>query len=137
MKKLFFPLLAVVLLFAGCRKDPDIVNITQVGSEVLSFQYDVRSNQWRLDSDCYVAECTVPEITQNVFNHGAVMVYVWNGDWYALPYVYPFPVDNIIVPENIRFQWNVGVVRLVMQDLDAYAPAAPTDMSFKICVVRN
>ncbi|MBP9990336.1 MAG: membrane lipoprotein lipid attachment site-containing protein [Bacteroidales bacterium] len=138
MKKIIFPLLALVLLATGCRKDPDIINY-YTGSEVRTAYYTVHDNQWMSNGDFYFVDCENPDITRAVLENGAVVACVWNADnWYDLPYVYPMETSaGVVVPENVRFQYREGMVTIVMQDMDGYLPdEVYGDMTFKVSVIR-
>ena len=102
-------------------------------------------------------EKAIPAIDQSVFQNGTVQMYCWNvydnmnnlGAWNTLPFVYPLEIyvtndegntEMIVVPENLRFEWELGKVTIIIQDLDGYDPesmelAGP--ISFKVCVTRN
>ena len=157
MKKcrIILPLLAFAMLFTGCTKE-----IITYGSQISTYRFNVTPSQWKVNqgpnepgSDNYLyCELDVPGIDKQVFDYGTVQAYVWNiydvsnnlGAWNTLPFVYPLEIyDNgeyYVVPENMRFEWEMGKVTLVIQDLDGYDPesmelAGP--ISFKVCVTRN
>ena len=97
----------------------------------------------------------VPAIDDEVFKNGTVQAYVWNvydvsqnlGAWNLLPFVYPLEVylpndqggqDLVMVPENMRFEWEKGAVTLIVQDLDGYRPVEIAEtLSFRISVIKN
>ena len=97
----------------------------------------------------------VPAIDEDVFKNGTVQAYVWNvydvsqnlGAWNLLPFVYPLEVylpndqggqDLVMVPENMRFEWEKGAVTLIVQDLDGYRPVEIAEtLSFRISVIKN
>jgi hypothetical protein len=46
----------------------------------------------------------------------------------------------VIVPENLRFEWVLGKVTFIIQDLDGYDPLALGDgqtLSFKVSISHN
>ena len=72
-------------------------------------------------------------------NNGTVQAFVYNvydqqnnlGAWNTLPFVYPLEVyvpneqggtNLVIVPENLRFEWEQGKVTFIIQDLDGFDP---------------
>lgn len=160
MKKcrIILPLLAVAMLFSGCTKE-----IITYGSQVSTYRYNVTPSQWKVNqganepgSDNYLyCELDVPGIDKQVFDYGTVQAYVWNiydvsnnlGAWNTLPFVYPLELyvpndeggqDLIVVPENMRFEWEMGKVTLIIQDLDGYDPSRIAEtISVKVCVTRN
>lgn len=160
MKKsrIILPLLAFAMLFTGCTKE-----IITYGSQITTYRFNVTPSQWKVNqgnnlpgSENYLyCELDVPGIDENVFNYGTVQAYVWNiydvsnnlGAWNTLPFVYPLelyvPNDEggqslIVVPENMRFEWEKGKVTLIIQDLDGYDPVSLAQtISIKVCVTRN
>lgn len=82
MKKsiLFIALLALVTI--SCKKDK------YGNTDVYSNTYTV---SWTFEDPSYTASMSVSEITQDVLDNGAVMVYMSNnnGGWIALPYTLP------------------------------------------------
>ncbi|MBR3724355.1 MAG: hypothetical protein IKN11_03055 [Bacteroidales bacterium] len=158
LKRMILPLVALAMLASGCTKE-----YVTFGSQLQTFRFNVTPSQWKVNegaalpgSDNYLyCELDVPAIDNEVFDRGTVQAYVWNvydvannlGAWNPLPFVYPLEllVDNdeggqswIIVPENLRFEWEKGRVTLIIQDLDGYDPTSLTQtLSFKICVTRN
>ena len=62
------------------------------------------------------------------------------GSWNPLPYLYPLEIlkaDNTIeiAPENLRFEFEPGVITFVIQDLDGFDPEQITNsMTIKVCV---
>ena len=160
MKKsrIILPLLAMALLFSGCTKE-----IINYGSQVDTYRFNVTPSQWVVNEGANLpgaenylyCELEVPGIDENVFNYGTVQAYVWNiydvannlGAWNTLPFVYPLEIyqpndqggyDLIVVPENMRFEWERGKVTLIIQDLDGYDPTMlESTISVKVCVTRN
>ncbi len=162
LKRLFLPMLTAVLLLSGCTKEY-VTYTSNYGSQIETFRFNVTPSQWKVaqgnnepSSDNYLY-CTldVPAITDRVFDEGTVQAFVWNvydvnqnlGAWNTLPFVYPLELyvtndqgeqEMIIVPENLRFEWEKGTVTLIIQDLDGYDPTQLSEtLSFKICVSSN
>ncbi len=156
MKKLLFPLVALLILATSCTKDT-----YYFGSQVITHTYTVKPTEWMLNSTGNLADGYLfstwenADITPDVFANGTVQAYVYNvydvrnqlGAWNTLPYVYPLALDDVdgngdpivvVVPENIRFEWEQGKVTFIIQDLDGYDPTAMTgNITFKVCVTRN
>lgn len=158
LRKLFLPMLVMMLLATGCTKE-------YFGSQILTYQFNVNPAEWNRNQGPYnpgagnylYCEKSIPAIDKDVFLNGTVQMYCWNvydtqnnlGAWNTLPFVYPLEVtvtnqegeqETIIVPENLRFEWELGKVTIVIQDLDGYDPesmALAGPISFKVCVTRN
>ena len=158
LRKLILPMLAIMLLAAGCTKE-------YYGAQIQTFQFNVNPADWNRNqgpiepgaNNYLYVEKAIPAITQEVFAYGTVQAYCWNvydtqnnlGSWNTLPFVYPLEVyitndegqqELLIVPENLRFEWELGKVTIVIQDLDGYDPesmelAGP--ITFKVCVTSN
>ena len=95
----------------------------------------------------------VADITQEVVDNGTVQAFIYTlydvannlGSWNPLPFVYPLlieekddsgnVVNSFIVAENTRFEYNVGKVTFIIQDLDGINPLdIANEMSIKVCV---
>lgn len=158
--KLILPMLAILMLATGCRKE---VVEQYYGSQVETIQFNITPSEWTRNegenlpgSENYLY-CTkdVNAINNNVFANGTVQAYAWNvydaqhnlGAWNTLPFVYPLEVyvtaedgtvNRVIVPENLRFEWELGKVTFIIQDLDGYDPEDMiSTISIKVCVTKN
>lgn len=156
--KLFFPALAILALAQGCTKEY-ITNYN--GAKVYARDYTVTPQDWTYNyadgnevarDDNYLwAEFDNPDITQNVVDNGTVQAFIYTevGDiktWNPLPFVYPLHIvktdkttgtviDDYIIGENTRFDYNVGKVTFIIQDLDGINPEEIVNsMSIKVCV---
>ena len=160
LKKLILPLLAIFMLATGCTKE-EIHNY--YGAQVETYQFNITPAEWyrnegeNLPGANNYLYCTkeLKAINNEVFNNGTVQAYAWNiydpahnlGAWNLLPFVYPLEVyvtndDNtvsrVIVPENLRFEWEKGQITFIIQDLDGFDPEDMiSTISFKVCVTRN
>ena len=158
LTKLFIPLVAVLLLATGCTKE-------YYGAQIQTFQFNVNPADWVRNegpnlpgaNNYLYCEKAIPAITEDVFQYGTVQMYCWNvydtqndlGAWNTLPFVYPLEVyvtdengetEMIVVPENLRFEWERGKVTIIIQDLDGYDPESmefASPISFKVCVTKN
>lgn len=155
--RLFLPMLALMMLATGCTKEY-IMN----GAQIQTVQFNITPSEWmRNEGDLPGTNnylyCTkdIDFITEDVFNFGTVQAYAWNvydaqhnlGAWNTLPFVYPLEVyvtndDNttslVIVPENLRFEWELGKVTFIIQDLDGYDPEdMVSTISIKVNVTSN
>lgn len=156
LKKLILPMLMLVLLATGCTKE-------YIGSQIETYQFNITPAEWHrnegnnLPGANNYLYCTkeISAIDQNVFYYGTVQGYVWNvydqqhnlGAWNTMPFVYPLEVyvpndnggtDLVIVPENLRFEWEKGQVTFIIQDLDGFDPEdMVSTISVKVCITRN
>ena len=156
--KLIMPMLAVLMLAAGCTKE-------YYGSQIQTYQFNVNPADWVRNegqnlpgaNNYLYCEKAIPAINQDVFQNGTVQMYCWNiydsqnnlGAWNTLPFVYPLEVYKpdyeggtvpLIVPENLRFEWELGKVTIIIQDLNGDDPVGmelASPISFKVCVTRN
>lgn len=160
LKHIILPILAAVFLFSGCE---DIHNY--YGTQIDTYHFNITPSEWKrqvgdpLPGSNNYLYCTkeIAAIDADVFNNGSVQAFVWNvydgqqnlGAWNTLPFIYPLEVylqgedgstNLVIVPENLRFEWEAGKITFIIQDLDGYDPLALEDgqtLSFKVCVSRN
>lgn len=156
--RIILPLLAFAMLFSGCTKE-----IITYGSQITTYRFNVTPSQWKVNqgynlpgSENYLyCELDVPDIDKQVFDFGTVQAYVWNiydvsnnlGAWNTLPFVYPLELyvpdgeggqSIVVVPENMRFEWEMGKVTLIIQELNGDDPVnLAQTISVKICVTRN
>lgn len=161
MKRLkLIPLLAIACLaLSGCTKE-----YITYGSQTFTHEYTVTPSQWdRYEGanlpggeNYLYAVFNNSDITPDVLHHGTVhadvyLVYdIQNnlGSWNPLPYVYPLEVyqtnqttgqqELIIVPENIRFEWEQGKVTFIIQDLDGYDPLdLISTLTIRVSVIKD
>ncbi|MCQ2127367.1 MAG: hypothetical protein MJZ06_08040 [Bacteroidaceae bacterium] len=138
MKKLFFPLFAVLLLFTGCE-------FYDIGPDVISDDIVAYANSWQRDENDRVLyqDFSFPEITQNVLERGSVSVSMVNrgnkGETVlnALPYVFPVSDGRQFVMQNIRYEVRNGLVTIVMEWGNREMYAAPTEnYRFRVSIIR-
>ncbi len=137
-KLLLLPLMALLLLPTGCRKE-----YITYGSQVRSHTYTVKANQWMQPAgeNYYVSRWENADITREVMENGAVEAYVFNNDtWHGMPYVYPYysAEYDITVAENYRFEYSEGHVYFILEDLDGVLPEGIEylpDVQFKVSVI--
>lgn len=158
--KMMVPMVAALILTASCTKE-----YITYGSQVRTHEYEITPSQWMRNegnnlpgSDNYLyAEFANADITADVMNGGGtVQAFVYNiynvaenlGSWNTLPFVYPLEVvvfneetlqnETIIVPENMRFEWENGKVTFIIQDLDGYDPEdMVSTIHVKVSVTKN
>ena len=156
MKHLKLFIIAVAtLLAAGCTKE----YITE--NNLSTTIYTIQPKHWSRNEGennpgaWNYLYCTVDnkDITSEVMDKGAVQAFIYYtydassnlSAWTTLPFVYPLELtvyndethqdELVIVPENIRFEYELGKVTFIMQDLDGYDPEdISNSMSIKVCV---
>lgn len=160
--KLFIPAIALVALASGCTKEyitEQYITQEYNGAKVYARDFTIKPGDWKRNEgannpgfDNYLyAEFQNEDITQDVVDNGTVQAFIYTiydvannlGSWNPLPYVYPLEIKTneggvetiVIAPENTRFDYNVGTVTFIIQDLDGYDPEDITNsMSIKVCV---
>jgi len=162
-KPFYFVLFAIVgVIFSGCSKDYHDEYITY-GAQVLTQEYTINPADWSLlngenlpgAGNYLYVEFENHDITADVIKNGAVTADVYAiydvqknlGAWNPLPYVIPveFNVTNSdgspaiqIVPENLRMEWEQGLVTFVIQDLDGYNPEdMASTIYIRVTVIKN
>jgi hypothetical protein len=74
-RTLMYALTAFVILMAGCRGKEGPMGPTG-NANVVSAKYTVNPQDWSANTNGgYTAILTVPEITSDIFNNGAILVY--------------------------------------------------------------
>jgi len=109
-------------------------------STTYSAIYDVDPSEWDGDIDGYVAFLDVPEITDDIYYDGAVLVYrLFESEpksFNMLPYTY---VDNALTV-YMDFDAYVGSIDLIYKEVfdgvnDTFAPESI--MSFKVVIIEG
>ena len=90
MKKLILFSVFIAFAFVSCKKE-----VTQVVHEgAKGFFYSIPTDSWEAnnDSTSLVATLPIPELTKDIVNHGAVMVYLsfTDGEYEPIPEVFDF-----------------------------------------------
>lgn len=161
--KLLILVLVATAALSGCTKEYITEQYITSGGIVISYEYTVTPSQWIRNqgtnlpgADNYLyATFDNDDITPDVEKNGTVTAEIWNvystyenlGSWNPLPYVYPLEVyvtdqngNRVLttVPENIRFEWETGKVKFVIQDLDGYDPEdMVTTVTIRVNVIKN
>lgn len=136
--------LFVAFTFAGCSYE--------VGVDMEVIYIDAKRDNWQTsgkegEEGCYLfQEFKFPEITNAVFNEGAVLVYYKNyyKDKYGreyiyddiLPYVLPYDARRETVIKTIRFDCEKGYLTLIIEASDFMAVPPSIDMRFKVCILK-
>ena len=122
MKKFVLPLMATLVLgamFGSCTRDVLIESV-----ETYVYTKDVSDGEWKTESNYLYASFEWPALTNAVLAYGNVNAYVYeNGRQNTLPYLYPMEVglddgSTTIVPEQVSFDYERGIITFKLQDLD-------------------
>ena len=138
--QLILPLFILSSLFTDCRRDPEEGPQGPQGPPgpgTLSSEYhQVGFDDWELeDSTIFFTALEVPELTQEVLENGAVMVYMQEGDdfYTQLPVTF-FLGDTLTVSmevnlsiETVFITWNNSRVTDV----------GPGEFTFRVVVISN
>jgi hypothetical protein len=102
--------------------------------------YDVVTSDWTGDANGYYANLTVPEITNDIYNNGAILVYRLFEDspksFNMLPYTY---VDNN-TSTYMDYNAYIGKLELTFKVVVSGVndtPAPDVKMAFKVVVVQG
>lgn len=145
MKKIILPIIAAILLFAGCREKAHIV----------TNYYTVSADQWYATPDdsqnpdyIYSSWYNV-DITPEVINEGVVLAYFIDEDGRdnLLPYTI-YHIDDNGIPYQERIEYDVefnqhegcGMITFKMKATDFQILQTLTnmgDMLFKVSVISN
>jgi len=140
-RTLMYALTALAILMAGCRGKEGPMGPTG-NANVVSAQYEVKSSDWSGDINGYNATLPVPEITSDIVNNGAVLVYYLKLDlnnnisaFNLLPYTY---VDNTSI-EYMDYDASLGqiVISFKWVDNGINNTSAPTTMDFKVVIIQG
>jgi hypothetical protein len=135
-------LLFLMILFIRCSgptgpmgpQGQDGINYTH------SAIYDVFSNDWSGNADGYRVSINVPEITDNIYYDGAVLVYrlveIDPKSFNLLPYTY---VDNALTI-YLDYDAYIGSIDLIYKEVYNGVndtPAITYDMAFKVVIIEG
>ena len=113
-------------------------------ANVASSTVTIRSNQWEwVNNIQWMVEIDYPAINDNVFNHGAVLVYMdVDGAWSQVPLTYYYQ-DELDTGEVINCAASIevatlndGGVRLFWTESDFFSGARPQTQDFKIVAIE-
>jgi hypothetical protein len=135
-------LLFLILMFVQCTgpEGPMGPKGSDGISTTYSTIYDIDASEWNGNADGYRVTLDVPEITDDIYYNGAVLVYrlieTAPKSFNLLPYTY---VDNDFTI-YMDFDAYVGSIDLIYKEIvagvnDTYAPS--NLMSFKIVIIEG
>lgn len=145
MKKPIISLVAALLLLCGCdiHRTYETYEIIKQGTDMFVDYIDAKSADWQLSGKegqpgCYIyQEFRFDEITDDVLETGAVLVYLVDADGRdnILPYVFPVDNGHELIMQNIRFDVERGILTIVIewQDFNKYIQ---DNYRFKVCILQ-
>lgn len=131
-----------LLAFAGCDKYVTEQYITE-GATLQTVYITAEKNAWAVygtpgEEGCYMYQTfEFPEITKNVIDNGAVLVYSLGteGD-VMLPYLLPYADTPVSVYENIYFDCKEGSLTIIIESSDFAVVDRKSDMEFKVTIIK-
>lgn len=149
MKKLNYLVILISLIaftFTACQKDGPIGPQGPEGPQGLdgvvdisSFYYTIFESDWDTFGDPgvgfgYIGSMNFPEITEDVLNYGAVLVYLYqDGSLYSLPTTFINSADGGYLT-SIWLTLNLGEVLVTFQDSDGLT-VNPGNQEFKVVII--
>ncbi|MCP4550798.1 MAG: hypothetical protein GY834_01890 [Bacteroidetes bacterium] len=141
MKKtnyLFILISIIALTFTACQKEgaPGLDGVV----DVYSYYYTISEYDWDTFGDPgigfgYIGSMDFPEITEDVLNYGAVLVYLYQtGSLYSLPITFVEPTTEGGYLTSIWLTLNLGEVLVTFQDSDGLT-GNPGNMEFKVVII--
>ena len=104
-------------------------------ANVLTMGYSILPSQWAYSSPVLWVDLVDPDITADIMNSGAVLVYKENGSFTTqLPYTY-YPTTSYT--ETMSATHYVGNVEIDIEDSDGAAPATPGPITFKVVTMSS
>lgn len=141
--KFVLPLLAVAMLTVSCHRDCEPLPGT---ATLKTYYFTVNTYDWQAQERLGYVYCekAFNELTENVLNNGAVMVYFidQNNLDNQLPYLNPYyqELDNGemgIFFENIRYDVRPGYITFIVQQNDCVLLAPNAPCQFKVCIFES
>ncbi len=104
-------------------------------ANVLTMAYSILPSQWAYSSPVLWVDLIDNDITADIMNSGAVLVYMENGSYTTqLPYTY-YPTTTY--SETMSAIHYLGNVEIDIQDSDAGTPGTPGPISFKVVTLSS
>ncbi|MBR1517851.1 MAG: hypothetical protein IJ620_06925 [Bacteroidales bacterium] len=153
MKRLLFPLVALLFLATSCVKDPDVIQNYYVGSYVYVEYPTVPASEWKSEIEIIsstvhrtsriVYEYMNDAINDNMVEDSFVTAYVLQNDCdVALPCMFFYTDGNGLEHQALlSYEASYGMVRFYIESLDGTYDALLTwldgqpDLAFKVCMV--
>ena len=142
-KNIFLFLLAASLTLTSCTEKVFVPT-----DNVVFYDYDVYSSQWKLWGDSFMATLDAPDITRYVVTNGNVQVSrCYPGDNNGVDVWTPLPCIRTEVTTGsdggdyyyttfIDYEWTEGTVNIFVTTSDLYTGDRPGDMSFRVFISK-
>lgn len=128
--RLVLGILLSCTVLVACKKEKGLKgdkgatgNANVIGTDMIV----VLSADWQAAGNGWTHELSVPEITQEVMDHGLVQVFIRYTTWWPLPYFQGV--------RQITFGVDVGEVLLYCSNTDNSEAVRPADREFRIVVI--
>ena len=133
MKKVLLVIAAVAMMLVGCSNDNVQVNI---------YEYHVADADWTPFYECHYVKIKVPQITQDVIEHGIVQMsrfYEQDGTVYYVPL--PSTVTEVtdngdFITTLIDYDYTVGEVCIYVTCSDQSVTDSPGEYDFRVAITR-
>lgn len=146
MKKIFLSMATAALLFCSCGdvyRTYETYEIVKPGTDMFVDYIEAKGADWQVSGvagqqGCYVyQEYRFDEITEEVLNKGAVLVYLVDAEGRdnILPFVHNFEVGRDIILENIRYEVERGILTIVVTWDDFKIYNIDENLEFKVCIL--
>lgn len=145
MKKAFIPVVLGTLMLCGCDvyRTYETYEVVKQGTDMFVDYIDAKGDKWERSGiegnpGFYVyQEYRFNEITDDVLDKGAVLVYLVDADGRdnILPYVFPVDNGHELIMQNIRYDVEKGILTIIIewQDFKKYEQG---DYRFKVCILQ-
>ena len=153
MKKIFFVIIACILLISCDKEGPqgrsgrdgrdgrdgiEGVQITTIYHKVYPNEWNVAGTYGNQGYYCY-SEVFIKEITEDVINYGAVLVYVIFDDFdNQLPYLQHLSDNGYLWTRVIRYDLQPGIIGFIVEDSDFLMQLPPFKndvIQFKVVII--
>ena len=106
-------------------------------ANVLTMGYSILPSQWAYSSPVLWVDLVDPDITSNIMNSGAVLVYMESGGNTTQLPITSFYTSPATYTETMTATHYLGNVEIDIEDSDAGAPGTPGPISFKVVTMSS
>jgi hypothetical protein len=119
---------------SGCTKEgPAGANGRDGNANVVSTTFTI--SNWTFNNPSYVGTQSIPAITQEILNNGAVLAYVKVGDNYSqVPLTF---YQSNTFSSSIEVAHGLGSISFFFTDSDLIQPVTPGPLTFKVVVIAS
>ncbi|MEQ8910292.1 MAG: hypothetical protein RIC95_13925 [Vicingaceae bacterium] len=132
-------ILATITIFASCEKEGPEGPTGPAGKDGVDGNANVSSSltvsSWTYDDPSWVANLSIPAITQDIVNTGAVLAYIKTQDtFYQIPITF---YQTSTYSTSVEVETKLGGVSIYWTDSDRTTPVNPGSQTFKIIVIAS